>query len=118
MYENKVMDFWKRVLWSDESKFNLLGTDGKVMVQRAPKEEFQPACTVPTVTHGGGNVQVWGCFAWNEVGNLAFIDSNMTGYMYKVVLENNLFQIALKLDLGKNIVFQYDNDPKHTAHVV
>ena len=40
MYENKDMDFWKRVLWSDESKFNLFGTDGKVMVWREPREEF------------------------------------------------------------------------------
>ena len=79
MYENKDMDFWKRILWSDESKFNLFGTDGKVMVWREPREEFQPACTVPTVEHGGGNVKVWGCFAWNGIGNLAFIDGNMTG---------------------------------------
>ena len=46
----------------DESKFNLFGSDGKVMVWRVSKEEFPPACTVPTVKHGGGNVKVWGCF--------------------------------------------------------
>ena len=38
--------------------------------------------------------------------------------MYKDILENNLFHSALKLNLEKNIVFQYDNSPKHTAHVV
>ncbi|CAF3530152.1 unnamed protein product [Rotaria sp. Silwood1] len=81
MHEDKDMEFWKTVLWSDESKFNLFGSDGKVMVWRSPKEEFNPACTVPTVKHGGGNVKVWGCFAWNGVGNLAFIDGNMTGEM-------------------------------------
>ena len=118
MYENKDMDFWKRVLWSDEPKFNLFGTDGKVRVWREPREEFQPACAVPTVKHGGGNVKVWGCFAWNEVWNLAFIDDSMTGYMCKDILENNLFQSAVKLNLGNNIVFQHDNDPKHTAHIV
>ena len=63
MYENKDMGFWKRALWSDDSKFKLFGTDGKVMVSRVPKEEFQPACTVPTVKHGRGDVKVWGCFA-------------------------------------------------------
>ena len=112
------MDFWKLVLWSDESKFNLFGTDRKVIVWRAPEEEFQPACTVPTVKHGGSSVKVWGCFAWNGVENLAFIDGNMTRYMYKDILENSLFQSALKLNLGKNIVFQHDNDPKHTGHIV
>ena len=49
---------------------------------------------------------------------MAFIDGNMTGYMYKDILENNLFQSALKLNLGKNIVFQHDNNSKHTAHIV
>ena len=29
-----------------------------------------------------------------------------------------LLQSALKLNLGKNIVFQHDNHPKHTAHIV
>ena len=82
MYKNKDMDFWKHVLWSDESKFNLFGI-------------------VRTVKHGGSNVKVWRCSEWNGVGNLTFIDGNMTGYMYKDILESNLFQSALKLDLGK-----------------
>ena len=53
------MDFWKCVLWSDRLKFNLFGTDRKVMVWRAPKEEFQPACTMLIVKYGGGYVKVW-----------------------------------------------------------
>ena len=118
MCESKDMDFCERVLWSDESKFNLFGTDRRVMVWRAPKEEFQPAWTVPTVKHGGANVKIWGCLAWNGVRNLVFIDGNMTGYMYKDILENDLFQSALKLNLGKNIVFQHDNNPKHTVHII
>ncbi|CAF1237504.1 unnamed protein product [Rotaria sordida] len=54
MHEDKDTEFWKTVLWPDESKFNLFGSDGKVMVWRSPKEEFNPACTVPTVKHEGG----------------------------------------------------------------
>ena len=29
---NKPLRFWETVIWSDESKFNLFGSDGKVMV--------------------------------------------------------------------------------------
>ncbi|CAF5059407.1 unnamed protein product, partial [Rotaria magnacalcarata] len=61
------MDYWKHVLWADESKFNLFGTDRKVMVWRSFEEEFQLACTMPTVKYEGDNVKVWGCFAWNRV---------------------------------------------------
>ena len=101
------MNFGKRTLWSDESKFNLFETDGKIMVWRAPKEEFQPACTVPTTKHRDGNAKVWRCFARNRRGDLAFIDDNMTGYMYKDILEKNLFQSAVKLNLGKNIASSF-----------
>ncbi|CAF4639034.1 unnamed protein product, partial [Rotaria magnacalcarata] len=62
------------------------------MLWRTPTEEFNPKCTFPTTKHGGGNVKVWGCFAWNGVGNLIFFDDNMTGEMYKEILAENLFQ--------------------------
>ena len=54
----KLSSFWESVIWSDESKFNLFGSDGKVMVWRTPREEFDPKCTVATVKHGGGSVVV------------------------------------------------------------
>ena len=78
-YREKLLSFWNKVLWSDESKFNLFGSDGKVVVWRLPKEQFGPECTIPTVKHGGGNVKCWGCFSSSDVGSLIFIDDNMTG---------------------------------------
>ena len=88
------------------------------MVWRTPKEEYDKKCTVLTVKHAGGNIKVWGCFAWNGVGNLVFIKGNMTGEMYKNILHENVFQPSKKLQLGSDMVFQHDNDPKHTAHIV
>ena len=112
------MAFWKHVLWSDESKYHFFGSDDKVMVWRTPKEEYNKKCRVPTVKHGGGNVKVWGCFAWNGVENLVFIEENMTSEMYKNILDKNLFQSSRKLQMDSDMVFQHDNDPKHTAHIV
>ena len=54
----KLSSFWESVIWSDEWKFNLFGSHGKVMVWRTSREEFDPKCTVPTVKHGGGSVMV------------------------------------------------------------
>ena len=59
-YREKPLGYWENVIWSDESKFNLFGSDGKVMVWRTTTEEFDSKCTVPTVKHGGGNVKCWG----------------------------------------------------------
>ncbi|CAF3317717.1 unnamed protein product [Rotaria socialis] len=37
-YRKKPLGFWNSVLWSEESKFNLFGSDGKVMVWRTTAE--------------------------------------------------------------------------------
>ena len=73
---------------------------------------------VQTIKHGGGNVKTWGCFAWNDLGNLVSIGENMASKMYKSVLDKNLFQSSKKLQLGSGMVFQHDDDPKHAAHIV
>ena len=54
----KHMDYWNHVLWSDEMKINLFGSDGFKHVWRRPEEEYKDKCAMPTVKHGGGNVMV------------------------------------------------------------
>ncbi|CAF4494487.1 unnamed protein product [Rotaria socialis] len=89
-----------------------------VMVWRTLKEEYNSTCIVPTVKHGGGNVKCWGCFSASGVGNLVFIDGNMTGEMYRTILDNNLLQSVEKLKMDNEWTFQHDNDPKHRAAIV
>ena len=101
MYREKPLGYWDNVLWTDESKFNLFGSDGKVMVWRTPKEELDPKCTVSTVKYGGGNVKCWDCFSSCGVGNLVFIDRNMTGEVYRDILQKNLFESIKKLNVGR-----------------
>ena len=110
----KPLRFWETVVWSDESKFNLFGSDGKVMVWRMPKEEFDPKCTIPTVKHGGGSVMVWGCFTKMGMGKLYVLDR----IYYRQILEENLLPSVSKLGLGSNFTFMHDNDPKHTSALV
>ena len=69
MMMEKPYDYWKHVLWSDESKFNLFGSDGKIMMWRSTTEEYRPKCTTPTVKHNSGSRMVCGCFSRSGVGN-------------------------------------------------
>ena len=117
-YREKPLGFWNKVLWSDESKFNLFESNGKVVVWRSPKQEFGPECTIPTAKHGGGNVKCWACFSSSGVGRSIFIDGNMTGESYREILENNLLRSVEKLDMSDDWIFQHDNDPKHRAAIV
>ena len=61
--ETRAMDWWKSVLWSDESKFEMFGSKRCVVVRRRVGERMISAYVVPTMKHGGGGVMVWWCFA-------------------------------------------------------
>ncbi|GFT66265.1 transposable element Tcb2 transposase [Trichonephila clavipes] len=52
----KPQQFWNEVIFSDESKFNIFGSDGRRMVWRKPNTSHHPKHTTPTVKHGGGSV--------------------------------------------------------------
>lgn len=106
-----------KVLFTDESKFNLHGSDGKMFVWRKPNAEFNHQNTKATVKHGGGSVMVWGCMSSAGVGNLHFIDGKMDKFGYLNILKENVKQSAEKLGIANNFPFYQDNDPKHTSGV-
>ena len=118
MMMEKPYEYWKHVLWSDKSKFNLFGSDGKIMVWRSTMEEYDPKRTVPTVKYNGGSVIVWACFSRSGVGNLCFIEGNMDRFLYREILRKDLLQSCQKLGLENSFVFQHDNDPKQIAGMV
>ena len=112
---NEPLDFWKRVIFSDETKFNIFGSDGKKFVWRKPNCELQEKNIQTTVKHGGGSVMLWGCMGHSGVGNIEFIEGVMNADMYIAILRSNLKDSAVKLGISTCYYFQQDNDPKHTA---
>lgn len=108
---------WKKVLFSDESKIELFNNDGPQKCWRKQGEAFNPKCILPTVKHGGGSIMVWGCFNFKGVGGIEIINGTMDSNMYIDILKKHLKKSARKFRLGKNFVFQQDNDRKHTARI-
>lgn len=117
-YGSKDPKFWKKVLFTDESKFNIFGSDGRQLVWRKDKTAMDKKHLTPTVKHGGGNVMVWGCMAASGAGQLVFIDDIMNKDIYLNILRRNLKPSVRQLQLPERYYFQQDNDPKHTAHIV
>jgi len=115
---NKYMEFWKKVLFTDVSKYNIFGYDGKANVWRKPNTAMDSKHLIPTVKHGNGSVMVWGAVAASGDGNFVFVEGIMDRFQYKTILENNLKAPVDKLSLGASLIFQQDNDPKHTAKIV
>jgi hypothetical protein len=106
---------FNKTIWTDESKYNVFGSDGSVKVWRQANTELEPRNLIPTVKHGGGSVMVWGCMSASGVGNLHIIEGIMDHRMYIDILKQNLHASAQKMGLGNDFIFQQDNDPKHTA---
>ncbi|GFW21357.1 HTH_Tnp_Tc3_2 domain-containing protein [Trichonephila clavipes] len=52
-YANKPVE-----IFVDESKFNLFGCDGKIIVHRKHDAELKERNMVSTVKHGGGGIMV------------------------------------------------------------
>ncbi|KAG0442369.1 Transposable element Tcb1 transposase [Dictyocoela muelleri] len=107
----------KRIIFSDESKFNLFNSDGRVSVWREPKKGLELKNLSPTVKHGGGSVMCWGCFSYQGTGKLVFIDGKMDADAYIEIIKNNLQASATSMNLT-DYTFQQDNDPKHTSKKV
>ena len=98
----KHMDYWNHVLWSDEMKINLFGSDGFKHVWWWPGEEYKDKCVMPTVKHGAAGV-----------GELYFIEWNMNSNMYCEILQQSMIPSLQKQD--SRVVFLPDNDPKHIS---
>ena len=55
---------WRRINWSDESRFLLRFTDGRVRVwRRGGHDPFQNNFVGETEMFGGGSIMVWDCFS-------------------------------------------------------
>ncbi len=111
---NWTLEQWSRVLFTDESKFELFGCKRRLFVRRMMNERFQKNCIVPTVKHGGGSVMVWGGVCAAGVIPLVRIKGIMDAKYYHSILCRKALPGGIKL-LGRGFTFQQDNDPKHTA---
>jgi transposase len=116
-HANWTVEDWKRVLWTDETKINRIGSDGKVYVWKQLGELVSDRTTTPTVKHGGGNnLMVWGCMGWNGVGKLIEVQGKMNAEQYCEILEEGVEASFESLEMAEDErYFQQDNDPKHTS---
>ena len=84
-----ISDFYK-VIWNDESKLNLFGSDGRAYVRRRVDEDFLPECVGQTVKFGGGNVIMWGCITCDGVGPLVKVKGRMNSDNYIKLFSDTL----------------------------
>ena len=115
-HKDWTVEDWKKVVWSDETKINRLGSDGRKWVWKKSGEGLSNRTVQGTLKFGGGSLMMWGCMTWKGVGYACKIDGKMDGDLYIKILEDEL-QASIKYFGEKpgDIIFQQDNDPKHTC---
>ena len=106
------MQFWEKVIWSDETKVELFGRNTATSVWQKNGTAFKKHNTLSTVKFGGGSIMIWECFSFKGTGELQVIQGRMNGSMYREILEKNLQKSATSLGHGRNFVLQHNNDPK------
>ncbi len=100
---------WKSVLWSDESKFDILVGNHGCSVLRAKEEGDLPPCYQPSVQKPA-SLMVWGCISAYGMGSLHVLEGTMNAERYIKVLEQHMLP-------SRRRVFQHDNTKPHTAAI-
>ena len=117
-YVSKDQTWWNNVIFADESKFNLFGSDGRRTIRRKVNEELKLKNFRATVKHGDGSVMVWGCISTAGVGELVFIDGILDKMKYLDLLKQNLIKSAVNTNIRNSFMFYRDNDPKHKSRIL
>lgn len=105
---------WRRVVFSDEKKFNLDGPDGVTYYfHDLRKEEI----FLERNHSKAGGIMVWGAISYYGTVELSFQNVRMTAVSYKAILQLAFPQLQ-RIFGPLRWTFQHDNAPIHTARVV
>lgn len=107
---------WRRILWSDESRFQCFRADGRQRVWRRRGERYAEAAVRPRVAYGGPSVMVWGGITFQGRTELYVIQNNLNARRY---CDEILAPIVVPFltRQRQRVTFQQDNARPHTARV-
>ncbi len=106
---------WKTVLWSDESKFEVLfGKLGRHVIWT--KEDKDNLSCYQRSVQKPASLMVWGCMSACGMGSL-HIWKGINAERYIQVLEQHMLPSRRRLFQGRPCIFQHDNARPHTASI-
>ncbi len=105
---------WKTVLWSDETKCEVLcGKLGRHVI-RTKEDKDNPSCYQRSVQKPA-SLMVWGCMSVFGMGSLHIWKGTINAERYIQVLEQHMLPSRCRLFQGRPCIFQHDNARPHMA---
>ncbi|CEI87858.1 hypothetical protein RMCBS344292_02266 [Rhizopus microsporus] len=116
-HANWTDEQWSSVIWSDESRFTVIGNHGGARFIRKVDERYEAKHIVPTKKYGGSGVMVWSCFHANDFGPLVLVDGTVDQERYINILTQSLHPWFAKLcqQEYRDFIFQEDGASCHTG---
>ncbi|GFV16880.1 transposable element Tcb2 transposase [Trichonephila clavipes] len=106
---------WRRVVFSDESRFSLSADDHRTRVWRRSGQRSDPAFIVERHTAISQGVTVWGAISWDTRSSLVVLQGTLTARRY---VDDILTPIVLPmLSSRPGAIYQQDNARPHTARL-
>lgn len=106
-------DEWRRVVFSDESRFCLGANDGRMRVWRRAGERHNQDCIRPRHTGPTPGIMVWGAISYTGRTHLVIIEGTLNSARYiQTVIEPIVLPF---LDRQGNMLFQQDNARPHVS---
>ncbi|GFV77043.1 HTH_Tnp_Tc3_2 domain-containing protein [Trichonephila clavipes] len=106
---------WRRVIFSDESRFSLSADDHRTRVWRRTSQRSDPAFIVERHTAISQGVTVWGAISWDTRSSLVVLQGTLTARRY---VDDILTPIVLRmLSSRPGAIYKQDNARPHTARL-
>ncbi|GFV57868.1 transposable element Tcb1 transposase [Trichonephila clavipes] len=106
---------WRRVIFSDESRFSLSADDHRTRVWRRTGQRSDPAFIVERHTAISQGVTVWGAISWDTRSSLVVLQGTLTARRY---VDDILTPIVLPmLSSHPGAIYEQDNARPHTTRL-
>lgn len=111
--------FFRRIVFSDESRYCVSFVDGRERVYRRHGERYANACVRQRDRFGGGSVMVWGAINAGFRSDLHVIQGNLTAQRYvDEILRAEVVPLLRRHQRRRRqLIFQHDNARPHAARV-
>ncbi|CAF0850356.1 unnamed protein product [Brachionus calyciflorus] len=109
-----------RVVFSDESNFEVINRKSKVIVKRLNNEKYNQKFCVPSLKNGRGSAGKWRCISSKDTGVCNMYTGRINQYVYRDTPQiiHLLPSVELFYDPEDHWIFQQEDASAHTAYSI